>query len=207
VDDDLLTGLRALADPLRLRLVARLLEAPADAATLAQAVGLPVAAVRKPLGVLTEAGLVQSGGGAPGTWVARPDRIGQLGRGLARLQRAEGGGVAVPAGAWPHDGESLAETLARLSPTPEEARTLRAFLVDGRLVSIPAQPRRRDVVLRFLLERVFTEDREYPEKEVNQRLALFHPDVASLRRYLVDEGYVTRQASRYRRRTTRPSSA
>ena len=46
-------------------------------------------------------------------------------------------------------------------------------------------------MLRFLLERVFTEDREYPEKEVNQRLALFHPDVASLRRYLYDEGYVT----------------
>ena len=61
-------------------------------------------------------------------------------------------------------------------------------------MSIPAQPKRRDVVLRFLLERVFTEDREYPEKEVDQRLALFHPDVASLRRYLVDERYVEREA-------------
>ena len=68
-------------------------------------------------------------------------------------------------------------------------------------MSIPAQPKRRDVVLRFLLERVFTEDREYPEKEVNQRLALFHPDVASLRRYLVDERYVEREAGLYRRRT------
>ena len=49
-------------------------------------------------------------------------------------------------------------------------------------------------MLRFLLERVFTEDRDYPEKEVNQRLALFHPDVAALRRYLVDDGYVDREA-------------
>ena len=54
------------------------------------------------------------------------------------------------------------------------------------------------MVLRFLLERVFTEDREYPEKEVNQRLALFHPDVASLRRYLYDERYVTATTGMYR---------
>ena len=62
-------------------------------------------------------------------------------------------------------------------------------------------------MLRFLLERVFTEDREYPEKEVNQRLALFNPDVAALRRYLVDDGYVTRDAGQYRRAAaSRPAS-
>ena len=46
-------------------------------------------------------------------------------------------------------------------------------------------------MLRYLRERCFTEDRAYPEKEVNQRLALFHPDVAALRRYLVDDGLMT----------------
>ena len=100
---------------------------------------------------------------------------------------------------WPHDGEPLEATLGRLAPTPDEAKTLRAYLVDGRLTTIPAQPKKRDIVLRFLLERVFTEDREYPEKEVNQRLALFHPDVASLRRYLYDAGYVDRDHGMYRR--------
>ncbi len=86
-----------------------------------------------------------------------------------------------------------------MAATPEDVRVLRAFLVDGRLSSIPAQHRKRQVVLRFLLERVFTEDRDYPEKEVNQRLALFHPDVAALRRYLVDDRFVTREAGLYRR--------
>ena len=57
------------------------------------------------------------------------------------------------------------------------------------------------MILRFLLERVFTEDRAYPEKEVNQRLALFHPDVAALRRYLYDERYVDRDHGLYTRRT------
>ena len=36
-------------------------------------------------------------------------------------------------------------------------------------------------------------------KEVNQRLALFHPDPASLRRYMVDAGLMTREAGTYRR--------
>ena len=109
-----------------------------------------------------------------------------------------------PDGDWPHDGEPLADTLARLELTRDEDKVLRAYLVDGRLTRIPAQGRKRQVILRFLLERVFTEERAYPEKEVNQRLALFHPDVAALRRYLYDERYVDRDHSLYTRRTPRP---
>jgi hypothetical protein len=55
------------------------------------------------------------------------------------------------------------------------------------------------VILRYLREQCFAEDRPYPEKEVNQRLALFHRDVASLRRYLVDTGLMTREGGIYRR--------
>jgi hypothetical protein len=54
-------------------------------------------------------------------------------------------------------------------------------------------------VLRWLRDRVFTEDRGYPEREVNAAIALVHEDVASLRRYLVDTGLVTREAGIYRR--------
>ncbi len=79
------------------------------------------------------------------------------------------------------------------------ARTLRAFIRDGRLVSIPAREKRRLVVYRYLRDIVFTEARSYPEAEVNQRLALFHPDVATIRRGMVDAGLVTRAAGEYRR--------
>lgn len=79
------------------------------------------------------------------------------------------------------------------------ARTLRAFLRDGRLVSIPAREKRRLVVYRYLRDIVFVEDRAYPEAEVNQRLALFHPDVATIRRGMVDAGLVTRTSGQYRR--------
>ena len=63
-----------------------------------------------------------------------------------------------------------------------EDKVIRAFVKDGRLVSIPARDKKRRVVLRYLADQCFPEDRPYPEKEVNQRLALFHPDVAALRR-------------------------
>jgi hypothetical protein len=94
----------------------------------------------------------------------------------------------------------------RFTPTPRrrplpafDAKVLRCFIVDDRLVSIPAQEKKELVVLRYLLGRCFAEDRPYPEKAVNQRLALFHPDVASLRRLLVEHGMVTRKAGVYPR--------
>jgi hypothetical protein len=81
----------------------------------------------------------------------------------------------------------------------EREKVVRAFLREGRLVSIPAKPRKRDLLLPVILDRCFPEDRAYEEKEVNMRLALLHPDVAALRRYLVDGGLMTREAGIYRR--------
>ena len=83
--------------------------------------------------------------------------------------------------------------------TADVAKVLRGFFAEGRLKTIPARDRKRQVVLRYLRDRVFVEDRAYPEAEVNQRLAQFHRDVAALRRYMVEAGLVTRTAGLYRR--------
>jgi hypothetical protein len=82
-----------------------------------------------------------------------------------------------------------------------DARVIRAFIRDGRLTTIPSRERRRQVIYRFLRDQVFTEDRAYPEREVNQLLALFHADVATIRRGMVDAGLVTRRDGEYRRGT------
>ena len=87
----------------------------------------------------------------------------------------------------------------------DREKVVRAFIRDGRLVSIPSKPRKRDLLLPVILDRCFPEDRSYQENEVNRRLALLHPDVAALRRYLVDGGWMTRKAGVYRR--TRPMEA
>ena len=81
----------------------------------------------------------------------------------------------------------------------EREKVVRAFIRDSRLVSIPAKPSKRHLLLPVILDRCFPEDRDYEEKEVNMRLALLHPDVAALRRYLVDERLMTRDAGVYRR--------
>ena len=88
----------------------------------------------------------------------------------------------------------------------EQEKVLRAFVRDGRLVSIPAKPKKRALLLPFILERCFPDDRDYEEKEVNQRLALLYRDVAALRRYLVDASLMTREAGIYRR-TTSPGAS
>ena len=85
------------------------------------------------------------------------------------------------------------------APDAAEAKVIRSFFRDGRLVSIPAREKKKLVVLRHLVGICFPEDRAYPEKEVNQRLALLHPDVAALRRYLVDYRLMSRAAGEYRR--------
>ena len=87
---------------------------------------------------------------------------------------------------------------------PAAKRVIDAFFRDGRLVSIPARQGKRLFVLLELRERCFAEDRDYPEKEVNMRLALIHLDVAALRRYLIEAQLMSRSNGIYRRRPEAP---
>lgn len=74
----------------------------------------------------------------------------------------------------------------------DTARVLRAFVKDGRLVSIPSAHLKRRVVLDYIVQD-FEPGHRYTERQVNAILARWHEDVASLRRYLVDEEYLERE--------------
>lgn len=56
---------------------------------------------------------------------------------------------------------------------------------DGSLKEIPAQQKKLQAILRHIL-RSFEEGQRYPEKQVNEIIARFHSDTASLRRALID---------------------
>ena len=85
----------------------------------------------------------------------------------------------------------------RAAPPPEPPAVLRAFFgSDGRITVMPARRSRRLLLLDHLAQR-FEPGREYNEIEVNARLREVHDDVAMLRRYLVDEGFLDRRAGRY----------
>jgi hypothetical protein len=75
---------------------------------------------------------------------------------------------------------------------------LAAFFRNGRLETIPAARERRQSVLVHVAGS-FAHGREYREDEVNRILQGVHSDHATLRRYLVDAGLLTRERGVYRR--------
>jgi DNA-binding transcriptional ArsR family regulator len=187
MDADLLAALKALSDASRLRIVGLLAGGRRlSVEELAAALSLTPATVVHHLRRLRDAGLVTAHPRPPYVeHELRLDRLAALGAALDRIGRADSEpGATLPG----PDGR----------PRPAfDAKVLRTFLVEGRLVRIPAQERKRQVILRFLAETDFEPGRDYPEKEVNQRLALRHPDVASLRRALVDGRYLSRAGGIY----------
>jgi hypothetical protein len=168
---DAATIVGLLADPTRLKVVAALALGAGTIEDVARASGLPLKDVALAARRLARAGLVHRDGHA---LLLHTDRFGAAARAAAE---------AAPA---PEP----------LSDDPAENAVLTTFVRNGRLTSIPAQRSKRLVVLDHLV-RVFEPGVRYPEREVNALLAVWHPDVAALRRYLVDEGLLAREAGVY----------
>jgi hypothetical protein len=160
-----------LADPVRLKVVAALALGAGSIEEVADATGLSLKDVALAARRLARAGLVHRDGHTLGL---HTERFAEAARSAA----------------------ALAPPPQRLSDDPAQDAVLRTFLRDGRLVSVPAQQSKRRVVLEHLVH-VFEPGVRYPEREVNALLAAWHPDVAALRRYLVDEGLLTREAGVY----------
>ena len=168
---DAATIVGLLADPARLKVVAALALGAKSIEDVARLTGLPLKDVALAARRMARAGLVHRDGHVLALQV---DRFGAAARAAAEA----------------------APPPEPLSSDPAEDAVLSAFVRDGRLVSIPAQHSKRVVVLKHLV-RVFEPGVRYPEREVNALLAAWDPDVAALRRYLVDEGLLTREAGVY----------
>jgi hypothetical protein len=160
-----------LADPARLKVVAALALGAGTIEEVGTASGLPLKDVALAARRLSRAGLVRRDG-----------------HGLALLTDRFSAAARLAA--------EQAPPPEPLSADPAEDAVLSAFLRNGRLVSIPAQRSKRLLVLDHLV-RIFEPGVRYPEREVNALLRSWHPDVAALRRYLVDEGLLTRESGIY----------
>lgn len=91
--------------------------------------------------------------------------------------------------------------LAKLAPSEEgatwEQKVLQTFFgPDGRLKEIPAQRKKRDVILARLVAE-FERGRRYHESEVNEILRRFHDDVATLRREFIMTKLMQREINTY----------
>ncbi|MGN0779682.1 MAG: metalloregulator ArsR/SmtB family transcription factor [Aristaeellaceae bacterium] len=80
-------------------------------------------------------------------------------------------------------------------------KTIDAFFEYGKLKSIPAQRKKKRVILEEIVRR-FERDRIYPEREVNLIIADVHDDFCTLRRELICEGLMARDQRGYWRTDT-----
>lgn len=163
--------LRLTLDPVRLAVAGAAAVGPVDVEDLAERLGIAPHKVEKALGRLRAAGVVG------------PD---------LRLDvdalRAVGTQLPDLAGA---DDQMLEGPWAE-----EEKAVLARFFERDRLREIPSNRTKRLIVLERLAQE-FEPGLRYDEREVDRRLQLFHPDHASLRRHLVDEGLMTRADGSY----------
>ena len=170
--DDRVHLLKTIADATRLRILGLLADRPHTGRELADALGLSAATVSHHMHRLEGVGIV----------TATPDatrRVYTLNDGLLSHVR----------------GSSPAAALSGIEDADHQ-RTVRIFFDGPRLRQIPAKRKARVTVLLELLRR-FEPGRRYAEREVNDILRHAHPDVALLRRELVDYRYLRRARSMY----------
>ena len=85
---------------------------------------------------------------------------------------------------------------------------LRVFVRNGRIETLPARQSRRRLLLDMIAQ-AFEPGVRYPERRVSLFLGALHDDYAALRRYLVDEEFLSRSGGEYWRSggTVSPSGA
>jgi hypothetical protein len=126
---------------------------------------------------------------------------------LRTLTRLEAAGLAVRVrDGWEAETARLREAVAAaqeksdrldyLEAGEAEATVLRTFMPYGRLVQIPVPRAKRTVILDHI-GRIFEPGRRYPEREVDALLRPFFDDYVTLRRHLIDEGILSREAGVY----------
>lgn len=162
--------LRLVVDRVRLAILGHAAIGPIDVAELAKALGVDRRRVLKEVASLEAAGLLIDG-------VLIEEALWEIAAAAPRLAEAS---AEVVEGPW----------------TADEVKTLQTFFSGSRLSRIPEKRAKRLVVLERLSQE-FEPGVQYPERQVSFMLQLFHPDFAALRRYLVDEGFLTREDGMY----------
>lgn len=158
--------LRAVVDPLRLAILGRAAGGALDVDAVAADLGEDRRAVLEAAGRLRAAGLLDD--------ELRLDRE-ALRSVAADLPREAPPSATVLAGDW----------------SEEDREVLGRFFTGSRLHTIPTSRAKRLLVLERLAQE-FEVGVRYPERQVDFMLQMFHPDYASLRRFLVDEELLTR---------------
>ena len=89
--------------------------------------------------------------------------------------------------------ENLAASVANVDANAYDNKVVKDYVrKDGSLKTIPAQKKKLDAILRYVVK-AFELEKRYSEKKVNEILVQYHEDTASLRRELVGAGLMKRE--------------
>lgn len=172
---ELVTFFKALADSNRLKIVGLLAEKSYSVEELAELLQLKPSTVSHHLNKLSEAGLVQSHAESYYS-VYQLDKKVLEERSRSLFSQEKLSSVASTVDASAYDNKVVKDFTRR----------------DGSLKTIPAQQKKLEAVLRYVVE-AFEVGKRYSEKRVNEILSGYHADTATLRRELVGFGLMERE--------------
>ncbi len=172
--EELLAFFKALGDEKRLKIVGLLAQKSLCVEEMAAILNLSAATVSHHLRKLVEAGLIAaSAEGYYNVYSLRADALREMSKRLLST-------------------ETLQETARVLDLGSYDRKVLRDYLEDGRLKSIPAQHKKRVVILRYILQE-FEPGRRYAESEVNEIISRFYEDYATIRREFIERRMMDRE--------------
>jgi predicted transcriptional regulator len=175
MSEELLTFFKALADSNRLKIVGLLAEKSYSVEELAELLQLKPSTVSHHLARLAEAGLVQ----------ARSEsyyNVYQLDQSVLQ-EKARTMFSQV----------ELSNVVAEVDADAYDKKVIRDYTRrNGMLKTLPSQRKKLEAILRYVVQG-FDVEKRYSEKQVNDILAGYHEDTATLRRELVGFGLMQRE--------------
>jgi biotin operon repressor len=175
MSEELVTFFKALADSNRLKIVGLLAEKPYSVEELAELLQLKPSTVSHHLARLSEVGLVQ----------ARSESY-------YNVYRLDQSVLQEKARTMFSQGE-LSSVVAEVDADAYDKKVIRDYSRrDGSLKTLPSQRKKLEAVLRYVAQ-AFEVGKRYSEKQVNEILAGYHSDTATLRRELVGYGLMQRE--------------
>jgi DNA-binding transcriptional ArsR family regulator len=186
-DEILLRLGRAFADPMRIRILALLANRSMYGQELAEALGVTTPTISHHIALLKGADLVKvRRENSYRHYELNPEGLQTLAENLT-IEHLRKLGPSFSA-----------ENPFSQQPPEEQDRKMveESFFKDGRLVAIPPNSRLRSYAME-IVARVFEWGRIYEEQEVNAILKEVHPEVATIRRELIDQKIMVRENGRY----------
>lgn len=181
----LLTTLKVLADESRLTLLRLLNEREYTVGELAEKLELTEPTISHHLSKLRSAGLVHLRmAGNKRFYRLNTPMLDQFKAGIQTIEQTP---------ATPESTQADDAWIAALNWVAADQQVLREYTHAGKLTQIPAKQKKQIVILRWLAT-LFEPDRLYSEPEINEILKSVHKeDHVTLRRDLVDFGYLRRE--------------